>query len=227
MKRTSIFFPLGILVICLVLSFFASADVPKNGPNVTNLNINDSDLDGNIELQWNTSAQADRYLIFRSSANISDLSHVNVSKIGNTTRTFFEDNTSIHNVTYFYAIQPMNDTNGKNSTAFTSNLTSRPNDTYVPKFPVFTLTVLDHENIRLNWEKINQDNASNVETNVTYFIFRNSTFRINASSLASAIFNTTDINFTDTGLNGSTRYRYLVTSRDDAANHNTGINGTY
>src|SRR3989344_4042700 len=114
------------------ISLEAQGAVPQAAPNVSSVNINDSDADGNIELYWNRSGDADRYLIFRSNINISNVSK-NVTLIGNVTGTFFEDNSSNHNQTYFYAIQPVNDTDGANVTVFATNVNATANDTFAPK----------------------------------------------------------------------------------------------
>ncbi len=227
MGKKEVVFVFSAVVIALLFSIFANADVPQNGPNVSSSNINDSDLDGNVEMFWNTTEQADRYLIYRSSSNISNISHTNVTLLGNTTNTFFEDNTSIHNITYFYAILPYNDSDGGNNTlGFTSNLTTRSNDTYPPLPPNFTLSVTNQD-ITISWSAVTKDNASNSDTNITYFIFRNSTQRINTSDVRRSIGNTTGLSFVDENLLSSATYFYFVTSRDDANNNNTGMNSSY
>src|SRR3989344_593126 len=211
-----------ILALFLV-SLEVEGAVPQAAPNVSSANINDSDADGNIELYWNSSGDADRYLIFRSNINITNVSQ-NATRIGNVTGTFFEDNSSNHNQTYFYAIQPVNYTDVADAIVFATNINTTANDTLAPQNTSgITVTGLGSSSIRISWNRTILDNASNIDSNVTYFIFRSTATGINTSNFSQAVANTTDITYTDEELGSATTYFYAVTARDEALNYNDGM----
>ncbi|MBN1502265.1 PGF-pre-PGF domain-containing protein, partial [Candidatus Woesearchaeota archaeon] len=206
--------------------YFEVYDAPPNtAPNITE--INDSDNDGNIEISWTADPNADYYRIYRSLSSITDAT--SLTALATTTALAYEDNTTIHDNTYWYAVTSLDSALNENKSVVSASYNATANDTILPRLPAsFDATNLSDGSIALSWSQVLFDVNDNADTNITYRIYRgiNITGLFNVSNL-SYITSTALFNYTDTNITTDYNYTYAVTSLDDAGNENTSIDSTY
>jgi hypothetical protein len=255
---------LSILIVVFLSLFSISsyAAAPTYPVNISNGHINDTDGDGNIELAWNSTLHGfeDGYYIFRSPGNITNVTYVNGSMITNGTQKFignvtkvlkttgyttFEDNTSVHGNLYYYAILPVNWSNGfqvnythlgvtranmtKSTAALPLGINATSNDAINPSNnTVITTTANANGSIRLTWTAVS-DAANNAETNVTFLIFRTTNSKgsraIYTGNKGTQLVNTTSLAYTDANVTNGVTYYYVFGFQDDAARYNGSDTG--
>lgn len=202
-------------------SVFLVSDVipPTTAPTLSS--ADDTDDDGNIELSWTTDSDAANYNVYRDTSNITDAT--NLTAIGTTASTSYEDLTSIHGTTYWYAITSVDAAGNENKSVVSNSLEATANDATNPALP----TDVDAETqsngaILVNWTAVTLDDNDQTEKSVTYNVFRtDNVSTLNTSSSANRLlYNSTDLEYTDTNITTDETYFYVVTVYDSVGNYN-------
>lgn len=218
----------SILYNSTIKTFTIDTTFPVTSPNL--IQADDPDKDGNIELSWTDDPDAYLYNIYRSSSEILDAA--NLEKIAATSSLFWEDNTTLHNENYWYALTTVDGAGNENKSVVSNSLNGTANDTIKPKLPL-NLTATSFQGITtLIWNKATEDIQGNHdELDLKYKIWYSSASIINLSkSLVSETADYTKIVGQETcsaslcttyhSLSGSTEYYYFITTIDDADNEN-------
>ncbi len=194
--------------------------------------IADTDNDGNIEINWSTDSDAGKYGIFRAATNSSSIS--SAARLINITGNFFEDNTSLHNTEYWYAVTVIDSAGNENLSIFSNSsnmINAAANDTINPKLPS-SITVTNASNTAtIRWPAVLYDIEGNADfTGLTYEIWYKAPGSINISrNMTANIFQ--EITNTDVSANStefsipsscgsSCNYMFIVITKDDANNRN-------
>lgn len=231
-------------------------DIPSTAPTL--FFVNDTDKDGNMELNWTDDGNetSENYTIYRY-ANTTINAPINVTNFGNATAIktgipsgtqFFEDNTTIHGVKYFYALVTVDRYGRSNTSVLSASLNATANDTIAPAKGAGlngTLAIgsgTTNNQINLRWSNTSTDVSGNSEGNVSYVIYyKSSSSAVNTSptdgnlntSGYSVTYNSTanSTSFSCTDCTSATIYHFFVTTLDDGGNVNlsvtTGTGGNY
>lgn len=220
--------------------------------NVSLTSVNDSNKDGNIELNWTDDLVelyshnlTITYRILRSTTKINSNNIANADLINNvTTNTtqFFEDNTTLHDTTYFYAIVTVDSFNRFNDSVFSVVLNATANDTIAPKEATNFNITGSGATATFRWYNVTLDTNNNPdEANLRYVIYyKRSNSAVNTSKspinktgwdgVAQNVTTNKSITWSTT-TEGTYTYHFVVTTLDDAGNENlsltTGANGNY
>jgi len=90
----------SILYNSSIKTFTIDTAYPTTAPTVTQNGVNDSNKDGNIDLNWTVDSDANTYNIYRSSTQITDLTNLII--FSSSSQTTWEDNSTSHGLTYWY-----------------------------------------------------------------------------------------------------------------------------
>lgn len=212
--------------------------------NVSLTSVDDYDNDGNIELNW-TDDLAElysknltiTYRILRSTAKINSSnvgSSVLISNATTNTTQFFEDNSTVHGTTYFYAIITIDSFGRFNDSVVSSSLNATANDTIAPKIPLNVNVTKSGATATIKWQNITRDINNNpdfysltaeiwygtsVNTSKTFVNETNSGF-----SWLKNLTNNENSTTWSTTTEGTTLYHFAVVTTDDAGNRNFTLN---
>jgi len=203
---------------------FTVADTsgPSSAPTLVSAGVNDSDVDGNIEIGWAADVNAVSYKLYRQTTNITNITG---SALATVTGTSFEDNTSVNGTTYWYALRSV-DSDGNEGTGVSSSFFALSNDSFYPQMPAAVSAVTnDDGSVAVNWSTVLYDINGNAD-GVTYYLFRTLDMgTLDLSNRSQAINSTTGTSYTDSNATTNVAYTYVVTVIDDAAHYNS-TNGT-
>ena len=206
---------------------FTLVDLPPNtAPALNQTGVNDSDLDGNVELSWPADTNVDvvGYYIYRSTTQITDAT--GLTALGTTTSTFIEDNTTVHNTTYWYAITTYDSNGNENKTVVSTSFNATANDTIMPTLPSISATTNADGSVHVNWTNTSLDVDGNIDVgSITFQLYKTTNLSdLNTSNSSYLLLNqTSDISYTDTNITTGTNYTYVVTVTDDGSNYNTSV----
>jgi PGF-pre-PGF domain-containing protein len=183
--------------------------------------VNDSDVDGNIELTWTADSNAASYKVYRDSTNITNLT--SKTSIATVTATSFEDNTTTSGTDYWYALTSVDAAGNENTTVLSASYNVTASDTIKPMTSAnMSTSTNDDGSVLVAWAAVYKDVSNNGDLAITYRVFRGaSAAAINTSLVSSALGNTTGTTYTDTSITTNTTYYYIVTTIDDGGNYNS------
>jgi len=196
---------------------------PSTAPALAQAGVAESDNDGNIELSWAADANAASYKVYRASSNITDASAA--SLIAAVSGTSFEDNTTVHGSTYWYAVTSVDSAGNENQSVVDNSFNATANDAVAPNLPAaVTATANTDGSIGLDWDAVVTDIEDNADVfGIRYLVYRSTTGTVNTSLTDDLVSNQTATSYTDTSLVTGNRYYYFVTTADDAANRNGSV----
>jgi fibronectin type 3 domain-containing protein len=218
-----------------IKSFTVDTTYPTTAPTLTPAGVSDSDKDGNIELSWAADPNATTYNIYRSSTEILDATQL--TKIHTTPLTSWEDNTTLHNNIYWYALTTVDAAGNENRSIVSDSFNTTANDTIKPKIPINLNASSLNGVTTLYWTKTKQDiNGNSDEFNLQYKIWYRQNSTVNLSK--TLVNETADyiktiaqcsatLCQTTHSLSGSTKYYYFITTIDDANNENLTLDNNF
>lgn len=227
----------SILYNSTIKSFTIDTTYPITAPTLTQNGVADSDNDGNIELSWTADPDANTYNIYRSSTQI--INAENLTKIASTSLTSYEDNSTLHNNTYWYALTTIDTAGNENKSIVSDSFNTTSNDTIKPKLPTNVNASSLNGIITIYWTKVKQDiNGNSDESNLQYKIWyaKNSTVNLSKSLVneTADYIKTISQNScsasscsTTHSLSNSKKYYYFITTIDDANNENLTLDNNY
>ena len=214
-----------------IKSFAIDTTYPITAPNLTN--ASDSDNDGNIEVNWTSDSDALSYNIYRSPTKITDA--ISLQRIGSTTLTSFEDNLTLHNNLYWYAITTVDAAGNENKSAVSQSYNATANDAIIPKTTENANATSLNGVTTLYWQKVTSDiNGNSDELGIQYKIWHKEGSAVN---LSKSLVNETADYIKTVGnescldnscsttnlLSGSVLYHYFITTIDDGNNENLSL----
>ncbi len=218
-----------------IKSFTIDTIYPTTAPTLTQDGVADSDKDGNIELLWTADPDANTYNIYRSATEILDAS--DLTKIHSTSLTSWEDNTTLHNNVYWYALTTVDAAGNENKSIVSESFNTTADDAIKPKIPVNLNASSLNGVTTLYWTKTTQDSEGNSdEFSLQYKIWyrQNSTVNLSKTSvnetadyIKTIAQCSTTLCQTTHSLSGSTRYYYFITTIDDANNENLTLDNNF
>ncbi|MFH1650069.1 MAG: Ig-like domain-containing protein [Candidatus Woesearchaeota archaeon] len=207
------------------LYYFTVIDTtpPTTAPTLTQVGVNDSDSDGNIELNWTADANAASYKVYRSTTAIT--SAAALTAIAALTNTTFEDNTTTDSTTYWYAITSLDASSNENKSIVSSSYNATADDTLMPRSPTTANgSTKTNGAVNITWTAVTLDVDGNADLAMTYYVFRTTNISsLNTSNTNTALANTTNAWYQDTTMTSEMAYSYVITSLDDGANHNSTV----
>lgn len=223
-----------ILLNSTTKTFVIDTTYPTSAPNLTQ--VSDSDNDGNIELSWTADPDATTYNIYRSATQIIDAS--NLIEIGVTSLTSWEDNTTQHSSTYWYALTTVDGAGNENKSIVSESFNATSNDAITPKMATRINATSSNGVTTIYWTKVIKDIGDNSdEFNLKYKVWYRQASTVN---LSKAFVNETadyikiveqdscvgTLCQTSHSLSGSAQYYYFITTIDDANNENLTLDSS-
>ncbi len=210
-------------------SFNIDAVLPATAPNITH--VNDSNNDGNIEINWTADPNAFKYGLYRANYEILN-NATGLERIANVTGTYYEDNTSVHGTIHWYVMTTIDYAGNENSSIVNITINrnnATANDSIIPS-RVTNLNVTGAgDTAVLRWHRVRNDTEGNNDSiGIMYEIWRGSYVNlskrcVNDSGTYLELLETVSTNTTtDTVTDGGT-YHYVVISVDDANQSNRTI----
>ncbi len=216
--------------------FTVDTTPPATYPNLTQFGVNDSDLDGNIELNWTADSDANTYNIYRNTTQILDAA--NMSPIATVSATSWEDTSILNGSVYWYALTTVDAAGNENKSVVSESFNATSIDTLIPRSPTNVSASSFQGTTTISWNKATLDvNGNNDQLGLQYKVW----FKINTSTnLSKDLVNETadlittvtqdscsgSICSTTHSLSGSTQYYYFITTIDDADNENLTLDNS-
>jgi len=204
---------------------------PTTAPNVTN--VSDGDNDGNLNISWTVDSNAAKYGVFRATTNVTTAA--SATRLTNTTKNYFIDNTSVNGTKYYYLITAIDYAGNENTTIVNvtqGNYSGKSNDQIKPKIPTSIIVTNSSNTATITWARVFNDvNGNPDSTSLTYTIWylagTSANFSKNASAANFGIIGTSTTNYTQWSVPSSCgtacNYIFAVTTIDDGGNKNTTL----
>tara|TARA_B100001971_G_C18263828_1_gene589743 strand:- start:3758 stop:6217 length:2460 start_codon:yes stop_codon:yes gene_type:complete len=205
---------------------------PSTYAGISSSNVSDNDKDGNIELNWtdDSSENNETYRIYRHNTEI------NSSNIGNAVVVesgieegvqFYEDNTTLHGTTYWYALITVDRVGNYNISVISNSYNATANDTITPKSPTNLNVTQSGNTATVQWKNITQD----TEGNADFFNARYIVYTATSINTSKNIINVSDfikignvtLNRTTYSIGASGIRYFVVVTADDAGNENLSL----
>jgi serine protease AprX len=213
---------------------------PTTNVSLTASGVNDSDSDGNIEISWKDDSNEDgeTYRLYRYSSviNTSTISNADLIKSGiNEGIQFYEDNTTLHKQTYWYALVTVDRAGNYNESVISSSFDATANDTIKPKSPTNVNVTGSGATATIRWTNMTQDVNGNADFfGLRYLIYYSTSINTSKKEINKSDFTllaNITTNSTTFSVTSSNIYHFVVVTVDDAGNENLslsiGKNGNY
>ncbi len=206
---------------------FTVAIPPATYPSITS--VADYDLDGNIEINWSNDGNesSETYRIYRSTSNITliDGSLVNITSGISEEAQFFEDNTTAHGATYWYALVTVDAAGNYNDSVFSISVNGTANDTIRPKMASNVNVTGSGATATLRWYNTSNDVNGNPDfKGLQYVVYYGTNFNSSKALANESVtgYSTTTVsaNSTTISVTSSGAYHFVVTTIDDGGNKN-------
>jgi len=224
----------SILFNSTIKTFTIDTTFPTTAPNLT---ASDFDYDGNIELNWTQDPDAYLYNIYRSLSEIIDAT--DLTPIASVSSTYWEDNSTLQGITYWYAITVVDRAGNENKSVVSNSANATANDTIKPRLPNYVNATSLNGVTTLYWNKVTMDTSNNSdEFGLRYKIWYALT---QTANLSKQLVNETadyiktvsqnscsgSLCHTTHELSSSYIYHYFITTIDDNNNENLSIINNY
>ncbi len=225
----------SLLLNSTVKAFTVDTTYPITAPTL--MSVSDSDKDGNIELSWTVDSDAITYNIYRSSAEILDV--VGLTAVASVSGITWEDNTTLHDNSYWYALTTVDGAGNENKSVVSDSFNATANDTIKPKLADSVDASSLNGVTTINWGRVRNDvNDNSDESSLQYKIWYRQNSTVNLSkSLVSETADYVKIVGQDSclgdscstthSLSSSMMYYYFVTTIDDGDNENLTLENNY
>ncbi|MEA2036265.1 MAG: PGF-pre-PGF domain-containing protein, partial [Nanoarchaeota archaeon] len=196
------------------------------------VSASDSDKDGNIELTWSDDGNesGESYRVYRFTSNITSINSPvkNVTSGINEGTQSYEDSTSVHGQTYWYALVTVDAAGNYNDSIFSNTLNGTANDTISPNSVTNMNVTASGATATFRWYNATQDTSSNADTqNMRYVIYYGTNFNRSKSlaneSITGYTTKTVSGNSTTISVSSTGKYHFVVTSLDDGGNKNLAL----
>ncbi len=203
---------------------------PTTHPTLTS--VSDSDSDGNIEIVWNDDGNetGETYRLYRFSSqiNLINISIVNITTGVAEGTQFYEDTTTTHGTTYWYALVTVDSYGNYNDSVMSNSLGSTANDTITPNKVTSLQVSASGDTATLTWVNVSTDISGNSDfQNLRYVAYYGANFNSSKSLANESIVGysaaTVSTNRTSISVTSSGTYHFVVTTLDDADNKNLNI----
>jgi len=216
------------------LGFKLTVDKVYPWENATLLTVNDSDLDGNIEISWidTSQEQGEKYRIYRLAGLPVNTTTINdatlIATIDNGVQTF-EDNTTTHGTNYYYALVTQDHAGNVNLSVISVTLNATADDSKLPRSTTQVNVSSSGGVTIIKWNAVEHDVNGNADTAITYAIWYANNATYNSSlcdnstintSCATWLANTTSTSYTWTRSFLNPVYWFFIVTMDDASNVN-------